>query len=1556
MGDGVKVMVNDTGIDFGHPDLVGTQARIDDAASPYNGWPEQFDSRSMYLLARDHYLGETNIEDGQAWYISTAVSITTASAAYKPIGANTAHNYTLPGASKSGVYHIGSHPDQSLAALAHALNPSLPNGERAAVLVVDEHTAGVYDTVYVDLNYDLDFSNDKALRKGDEIANLDLDGDGYADISGGLIYFIADGAHPLPASDWFWGLPAPAKASLVAFTIVDTVADPGAGNHGQLCASEIAAQGIVNGGAPAWKPPYAGNGTGLSLGASPHAKLVANGDYYRSFFEEDGPLFAALGYDGTPNTSDDIQIITNSWGGSAVHNDGWDSAVSRLYDLIQRKINPSLSILKSAGNGAAGYGTVTDAPPSGITVGASTSYGSSTSFETIDSLDQINYGDVQSWSGRGPNARGYPGIDILANGAWGYGLATLNEIADGWNSTELWGGTSKSSPQAAGNLALLYQAYKTAHGSWPTYSVAKAIFKSSADPNGHDAVTQGPGVVNASRAVAVAAGGNFSQWRVVHASPGAPAVDIMVDGALVLEHVAFGAISAYMTVPAGAHHVQVYAAGATSPALIDTTLTTAAGQAYTIAAAGLPTALEAVVAMDFNRSGDATMARVRLAHLSPGAPAVDVQVSGGGAVLFSNVGFKQFTDYVSLPAGSYSLDIKLAGSGTLVDTIPGVAVSGGKTYTFYAIGIPGGAPPLQVKVTVDAYASFGGAYVTPDQWSAGDYRGIKAYGFANIMLPGATSTQTFTLHNSATSPVTATLTTQALVRIGTKDVIFDTVLANESSYNSTKPDYLANITNAIPPGTDLIDVQSILPWDKFDYNNDYNTDAGWRIMVYDWKDLNGDGKLWTDTNSNGTVNNGEIQTGEYNRYGYGYDTGTSDDQRVHGPFNGPNKRQHDGIFVGLLHRTRNNNVTSTSVRVRVTFYQLRPISWVSLSQNSISVPAGATASFDGSVHVPAGTAMGLYQGHIVATYADGTKSAIPLTINVAANTTDFSFGGPNGSLDPYNNGTVSGFFDWAWRNEAGDWRFYFADLPDSTPDNTNLLIDTRWNDRRTDIDTLLYGPVHDSFSNGGSVAGVSQNFPGEPSYYGPYSLGYKGGSADRYIGSGKYRWSTKTGGPREFVAAPATPGLNLLMLHNVLFGGSDFVENFTGRVGTIQVNPAPITIVTDKDSGSVSVTVKSSLQLDDLVADAYGLGRPDKYTAQAIHQDDPNDTSTASYRKTVTLQHASRLVIDTGDCTCTDIDLYILYDANNDGQFNFNSEVIGASTSSTDQEHVQISFPPDGKYLIAVHGWNVPAGNATFSLTVNAVEGHDLSVTSIPAGPFSQNQTITFKLNYNRTMAPGEIWNGDLVLGPSFAPSTLFVPVQVVRVAPETVKASPANNGYVDSAAPFTNFLGGRPMYTGEDGRIAPPVGMGFVRHGVFQFDLSSIPTDADVLQATVDLTGLTETGFRAGTEGLFNLRLLDSSVDAGWTNWGFWPIHNAPAAATLSPVLTIPALQAGTVNTFTFTQDQLQIIKARLGGSKKLSFRLDGNLRNQRDFFNFGWDGGNKSNGPVLHITYGTP
>jgi len=390
-GEGVRLMINDSGADYCHPDLHGTWAYIDDPASPYYGLPEMFDSYSSYMAAYDYYLGTSRIADGFADYADTSATAA-GNFSYQPLGAVIAHDYTVPGTSLSGVYHYGFHPDKALAWNADILSGAFGDGtavsgERAAILVVDENTAGLYDTVYVDLNYNYDFTDDVPARLTrdftyQETAGLDYDYDGLNDVSGGLVYFISDGVTAVPTLNWFWGIPGWffGNGDLVAFHVQDFM--EAGGTHGQGTTSVAVGQGVVAG-SIVWGPggyPIA-DYNGLVVGPGKDVASTQNGNFYRSAFTEDAFIYAGLGYDGIPGTGDDVQVVSNSWGNSAIDNDGFDLD-SRLIDAVNRAFAPNTAVIFSTGNGAAGYGTVAPpCPPSGIGVGASTLYGTIGLFE-----------------------------------------------------------------------------------------------------------------------------------------------------------------------------------------------------------------------------------------------------------------------------------------------------------------------------------------------------------------------------------------------------------------------------------------------------------------------------------------------------------------------------------------------------------------------------------------------------------------------------------------------------------------------------------------------------------------------------------------------------------------------------------------------------------------------------------------------------------------------------------------------------------------------------------------------------------------------------------------------------------------------------------------------------------------------------------------------------------------------------------------------------------------------------------------------------------------------
>jgi hypothetical protein len=207
-----------------------------------------------------------------------------------------------------------------------------------------------------------------------------------------------------------------------------------------------------------------------------------------------------------------------------------------------------------------------------------------------------------------------------------------------------------------------------------------------------------------------AAAADTTMIRVLHASPDAPAVDIWVDGELTLEDVPFKTLSGYLKLPAGEHQIVVVVAGTTEPAVIDASPTFEAGKKYTVAATGFVADIAPAVFVDNGKAVDGK-AKLRVVHLSPDAPAVDVAVKGQAPAdaPVKGLEFPDATGYLTLPPASYDFEVRLAGTETVALPLDGVALEGGKNYSVFAVGSASADAPegqeLTVVVGVDGVAA-----------------------------------------------------------------------------------------------------------------------------------------------------------------------------------------------------------------------------------------------------------------------------------------------------------------------------------------------------------------------------------------------------------------------------------------------------------------------------------------------------------------------------------------------------------------------------------------------------------------------------------------------------------------------------------------------------------------------------------------------------------------------------------------------------------------------------------------------------------------------------------
>lgn len=174
--------------------------------------------------------------------------------------------------------------------------------------------------------------------------------------------------------------------------------------------------------------------------------------------------------------------------------------------------------------------------------------------------------------------------------------------------------------------------------------------------------------------------------RVAHMVPNASSIDVLIDGKVTFSNVAFKQISPYAALPAGNHQVVLAAAGQDSTPLFSTTASITGGADATFVAVGTPTNMQLVALADDNSAPPAGQVKVRVFHASPDVGGADISVANG-PVLAQNLAFTSVSPYITVPAGTYDLQVKKTGTSTVLLNIPNIVLPAGQTATVFATGL-----------------------------------------------------------------------------------------------------------------------------------------------------------------------------------------------------------------------------------------------------------------------------------------------------------------------------------------------------------------------------------------------------------------------------------------------------------------------------------------------------------------------------------------------------------------------------------------------------------------------------------------------------------------------------------------------------------------------------------------------------------------------------------------------------------------------------------------------------------------------------------------------------
>jgi len=189
---------------------------------------------------------------------------------------------------------------------------------------------------------------------------------------------------------------------------------------------------------------------------------------------------------------------------------------------------------------------------------------------------------------------------------------------------------------------------------------------------------------------------------VIHASPNAPGVDLLVDDVKQnTSALTYPQNTGYLKINSGARNFKVNVTGTTTT-VINANVTLEQDKSYSVFAIDSVSKISAIVVADDLSTPAPGKAHVRFIHLSPNSPAVDIAVDGG-AVVFPNTSFKVGTAFTPLNAGTYDLEVRVAGTQTVALDLDPINLEAGKIYTVFAKGFltAEGAQALGAEIIVN---------------------------------------------------------------------------------------------------------------------------------------------------------------------------------------------------------------------------------------------------------------------------------------------------------------------------------------------------------------------------------------------------------------------------------------------------------------------------------------------------------------------------------------------------------------------------------------------------------------------------------------------------------------------------------------------------------------------------------------------------------------------------------------------------------------------------------------------------------------------------------------
>jgi hypothetical protein len=200
--------------------------------------------------------------------------------------------------------------------------------------------------------------------------------------------------------------------------------------------------------------------------------------------------------------------------------------------------------------------------------------------------------------------------------------------------------------------------------------------------------------------------------QIVHASPDAPPVNVLIDGAVAIPNLDYGQGTGEQQLPAGTHTIEVQSLTPGTPTTVigPTTVTLDAGTDYVIAAEGPVASIAADTFSHALANVAANMTQVQVLNAAPNAPSVAVYVTAPAADLtsstpFGTAAFQAAIGPTQIASGQYEIRITAGTAAPVLFDSGTISLAGGTDLVMSALQNEGpGTAPIFLSV-VDAFGN-----------------------------------------------------------------------------------------------------------------------------------------------------------------------------------------------------------------------------------------------------------------------------------------------------------------------------------------------------------------------------------------------------------------------------------------------------------------------------------------------------------------------------------------------------------------------------------------------------------------------------------------------------------------------------------------------------------------------------------------------------------------------------------------------------------------------------------------------------------------------------------